>query len=185
MTHSRSLALALLIVSTSAVAQTPPRCDAHSAPVYEPGCDGPGRLTCSSGIALPAISTWCACDGRTVQSPSMAPPAGVRFRHEGACAVTAGFDASPERDAQGRLTGRVVVFVVVGSSITELARPQGPCRADAARPGELARWVCGARADVRLRLRREGDEVVGEVQERAVQRVSVPSGQRVMPSPRP
>ena len=82
-----------LVLTTHAGAQTPPRCQRHEALVYEPGCEGPGRLVCSSGVSLPATSDWCACDGHTVTAPSMSPPAGLRYRFAGSCGVLAGFEA--------------------------------------------------------------------------------------------
>lgn len=176
------VALALSAHASASAAQTPPPCGPEAVAVYAPGCDGPPVLQCSTGVSLPALSEWCACDGRTVSSPSMAPPQGLRYRFEGACGVTAHFDVTAERSAAARPTGRDVVFMSVAGVLVEAARVQGPCRDAPAAAGELGRVVCGARG-VTLTLRREGDAVVAREGSRAVQRLPMRAGQQVAGAP--
>lgn len=180
MTTPRVVSLALLLAASTAAAQTPPTCGANSVAVFEAGCEGPGRLVCSHGVSLPALSTWCGCDGRTVQAPSMSPPAGLRYRHEGACEVSARFELTPERGASGAPTGRVVVSLAVGDVSVELTRTRAPCRDEAAAVGELGRIACGDRAPTRISLRRLGDAVVGVEGTRTHGRMGVPAAQRVV-----
>ena len=178
-------ALSLTPAASAQTAPTAPRCQRHEAVVYEAGCEGPGRLVCSGGASLPAASDWCACDGRTVTAPSMSPPTGLRYRFAGPCGVTARFELTDERRADGSRTGRVVVFAQTGNSTSEAARVAGPCRDEAAGPGELARVVCGARGGrgAVLALRREGALVVAYEGARALARGDAPEGQRVTGAP--
>lgn len=178
MRHTIALSLvAFSLVPPFAHAQPSPACGPWQAQVYEAGCDGAPRLTCDEGASLPALSTWCACDGRTVTSMSMSPPTGVRYRHRGACEVGVRFEVTAERSARGAHTGRDVVFVQVGDASTEVTRAQGPCREAAASPGELARAVCGAGAVLVARLR--GDDVVISDGARELARVPTPHGQQL------
>ncbi len=175
------VSLAALSLTPAASAQNAPRCQPHEALVYEAGCDGSGRLTCSSGVSLPAASDWCACDGRTVTAPSMSPPTGLRYRFAGACGVTARFELTDERRADGARTGRVVVFTAVGGGTAEATRTAGPCRDATAGAGELARVTCGpagAAATV-LTMRREGAAVASYDGARALTRLDAPTGQSV------
>lgn len=190
--HARPALAALLTLCLAApvAAQPPsptaparPPCGAMAAEVFAPGCDGPGTLTCDTGASLPAVSTWCACDGRTVSSASMAPPAGVRYRFRGACATTARFELTDERSERGARTGRVVVFLAVEGAMTEATRVRGPCSAAPAERGELARLTCGAGgARSVLVIREEGGAVVARVVSGApaeLTRIRIPAGQRV------
>ena len=171
--------LVTFFAAATASAQQGPVCQAHEAAVFAPGCDGPAQLICDSGASLPAGSEWCGCDGRTAQSWSMAPPAGVRYRFRGACEVTARFELTDERSARGARTGRVVVFVKVGGGIQEVTRVAGPCRGAPAAPVELSRLVCGPRATaVGMALR--GDVVVVREGTREVSRIATTPGQRVV-----
>jgi len=172
--------LAAFVFSSAVFAQPAPVpvCQSHEVAVYAPGCDGPPRLVCDSGASLPAGSEWCGCDGRTAPSVSMAPPSGVRYRFRGACEVRASFEVTDERSAQGARTGRAVVFVKVGSSITEVTRVAGPCRAAAAVSGELTRITCGSRGAV-VAMTQAGDDVVVREGSREVGRITTPHGQRV------
>lgn len=172
--------LAAFVSSAAAFAQPAPApvCRSHEAAVFALGCDGPPQLVCDSGASLPAGSEWCGCDGRTMQSASMAPPSGVRYRFRGACEVAARFEVTDERSAQGARTGRVVVFVKVGSGIREVSRVAGPCRAATAASGELARITCGAQRTT-LTMTQTGDDVVVREGSREVGRAATPHGQRV------
>lgn len=170
-----SLSVALSLTPLAALAQAPPACGPWQAEVFEPGCEGPPRLTCDEGASLPALSTWCACDGRTVTSMSMSPPSGVRYRFRGACEVAVRFEVTAERGARGARSGRDVVFVQVGDVSMEVTRAPGPCREGTASPGELARAVCGAGAVLTARVR--GDEVVISDGTRELARVPAPHGQ--------
>ncbi len=183
---SAALALATLVAAQAAPAQPAPSapvCPHGEVPVYEPGCDGPGRLVCHGGVTLPATSDWCGCDGRTVTAPSMSPPTGLRYRFRGACEVPARFELTDERAAGGAPTGRVVVFLAVGETSAEATRAAGLCRPVRAQPGELARVACGPRGATTLTLRRTGDAVVASEGVRALARIEVPAAQRVVPEP--
>lgn len=180
MRHALSLSLSLttLLSAAGAAAQPAAACQPHEAAVFAPGCDGPAQTICHSGASLPAGSEWCGCDGQTHPSWSMAPPAGVRYRAQGACAVTARFEATDERTERAARTGRAVVFVKVGGGLQEVTRAAGPCREAPAGVGELARLVCGPRR-VTLVMRRQGDAVVVLAGGRALSSTPTPTGQRV------
>lgn len=173
-----ALSLALSLAAASTAAQPAPTCQPHEAAVFAPGCDGPAQTICHGGASLPAGSEWCGCDGQTHQSWSMAPPAGVRYRAQGACAVTASFEVTDERTERAARTGRAVVFAKVGGGVQEVTRTAGPCREAPAGTGELARLVCGPRR-VTLVMQRQGDAVLVLVEDREFARVPTPGGQRV------
>ncbi len=180
---SAVLALATVVAAQAVPAQpapSAPACGNGAAPVYEPGCDGPGRLVCDGGVTLPATSVWCGCDGRTVTAPSMSPPQGLRYLFRGACEVPARFELTDERAAGGATTGRVVVFLAVGGTSTEATRVRGPCRPVRVQPGELSRIVCGPRDTTTITLRRTGDAVVASEGVRPLERIEVPAAQRVV-----
>jgi hypothetical protein len=143
------------------VAPVAPRCGPMAAQVFAAGCDGPGVLVCDTGASLPAMSTWCGCDGATHEAPSMAPPTGLRYRFRGACEVPVRFEVTDERSARGGRSGRVVVFAAVGNGTAEVTREPGPCVGAGAPAGALGSLRCGAgRGAVTLVLRRLGDAVV-------------------------
>ncbi|MBI5512688.1 MAG: hypothetical protein HY909_02915 [Deltaproteobacteria bacterium] len=186
MKHRLSLALVLSLGAPAALAQPAPAppCGPMASEVFAPGCDGPGVLVCDTGASLPAGSSWCGCDGRTHEAASMAPPSGLRYRFRGACEVPARFELTPERSARNTLTGRVVVFALVGNGIAEATREVGPCGTEPTQPGELSRLRCGsgARSTV-LVLRQAGGAVVVTRSSSAgaeLLRLEVPVGQRLL-----
>lgn len=180
MRHALALALSLALsfAAANVAAQPAPTCQPHEAPVFAPGCDGPTQTICHGGASLPAGSEWCGCDGQTHPSWSMAPPTGVRYRAQGACAVTARFEVTDERTERAARTGRAVVFVKVGGGVQEVTRAAGPCREGPAAAGELARLVCG-QGGVTLVMQRQSDAVVVLRGGREVARTPTPVGQRV------
>lgn len=175
-----SLAL-LALPSLSSAQPAPIVCGPGAVAVFEPGCDGPGRLVCDRGSTLPAASEWCACDGRTIRVASLGAPAGARYRFAGACEAAARFELTDERSADGARTGRVVVFVAVDRTSSEVARVEGPCREVGPRGTELARLRCGPRGVSALVIRRDGDAVVTARGARELSRTTVPPAQRVVP----
>ena len=151
----------LLAAALAALLATPAGAGAPPPPpaYYAPGCDGPGQAIDDTGAMLPGGTTWCGCDGRTLESFHMNPPAGVRVRFQGACVAEVRVETQPELSERGRRTGRTIVWLEANGGLMEVGRFASRCRARPA-PGRLPLlWLvdCGRQA---LQVTREADGLV-------------------------